>query len=51
MGANGLTQATPICFLTIFVTTFGEIFIEYSWNIFEKVFEQIFKFKKIILFY
>jgi len=30
LGANGVTQATPTCFLTTFVTTFGEIFLKYS---------------------
>jgi len=38
MGANGITQITPTNFLTAFVTTFGDIFLKYSWNIFEKVF-------------
>jgi hypothetical protein len=28
MGANGITQTKPICFLI----AFGEIFWEYSWN-------------------
>jgi hypothetical protein len=32
MGANGITQAKPTCFLIIF----GEIFWEYSWNNFQK---------------
>jgi len=35
MGANGITQGTTTCFMI----AFGEIFLEYSWNIFEKVFE------------
>jgi hypothetical protein len=37
-GANGITQATPTYFLTTFVIAFGEIFLEYFWNIFEKIF-------------
>jgi hypothetical protein len=35
MGANGITQITHACFLITFVTTFGEFFLKYSWNIFE----------------
>jgi hypothetical protein len=38
MGANGIIQITLACFLTTFVTTFGEIFLEYSWNILGKIF-------------
>jgi hypothetical protein len=34
LGANGITQATP----TYFLIGFGEIFLEYYWNIFKKVF-------------
>jgi hypothetical protein len=30
LGANGITQATP----TYFLIGFGEIFLEYYWNIF-----------------
>ncbi len=43
-----------ICLLfTTFVTTFWEMFLEYSWNILEKVFKKILKFflKKFTLFY
>jgi hypothetical protein len=29
VGASKITQATLACFLTIFVTTFGEIFLKY----------------------
>jgi hypothetical protein len=36
--ANGITRATLACFLTIFVIAFGETFLDYFWNIFEKVF-------------
>jgi hypothetical protein len=36
MGANGITQATPTCFLITFVIVFGEIFLKYFWNILEK---------------
>jgi hypothetical protein len=39
MGANGITQATLTCFLTAFVTSFGEIFLKYYWNIFENFFK------------
>jgi hypothetical protein len=42
-GVNGITRATPICFLTIFVFAFGETFSNYSWNILEKVSEKVFK--------
>jgi hypothetical protein len=38
-GANGITRATFTCFLIIFVTTFEKTFLNYSWNILEKVFE------------
>ncbi len=53
MGANGITQITPANFLTPFVTTFGEIFQKYSWNIFAKIFEKVFNFiyLKFIIFY
>jgi hypothetical protein len=48
-GANGITQATPnytqLLFIT-FMTTFGEIFLEYSSKNLQKIF-----LKKIILFY
>jgi hypothetical protein len=44
LDANGITQATPTCFSIAFVIAFGEIFLKYSWNVFEKVFEKIFKF-------
>ncbi len=33
MGVNGITQATPTCFFTAFVTTIWEIFLEYFMNI------------------
>jgi hypothetical protein len=36
LGANGVIQATLACFLSTFVIAFGEIFKNYSWNIFEK---------------
>jgi hypothetical protein len=36
VGANGITQATPTCFLTIFVIIFWYIFLEYSWKYFWK---------------
>jgi hypothetical protein len=29
-GENEITQATPTYFFVVFVTTFGEIFLEYS---------------------
>ncbi len=32
-GANGITRATPTYLSIIFVIAFGEIFLEYSWNI------------------
>jgi hypothetical protein len=38
LDVNGITQDTPTCFLTAFVTAFWEIFLEYSRNVFEKVF-------------
>jgi hypothetical protein len=28
--------------MLVFLTTFGEIFLEYSWNIFEKIFQIFF---------
>ncbi len=43
MGVNGITRATPVYFLTAFVIAFEEIFLEYSWNIFEKVFKTSLK--------
>jgi hypothetical protein len=33
MGVNGITRAALACFLTAFVIAFGEIFLEYFWNI------------------
>jgi hypothetical protein len=45
-GVNGITQVTPICFLTIFVFVFGETFLNYSWNMLEKVSEKVIKLKK-----
>jgi hypothetical protein len=35
-------------FFIAFVIAFWEIFLEYSWNIFEDFFKNFFKFKKII---
>jgi hypothetical protein len=43
LGANGITQATPIYFLIAFVITFGGILLEYSLNILEK-FSKTFNF-------
>jgi hypothetical protein len=40
LGVNRITQATSVCFLTIFMIDFEEIFKEYSWNIFEKFFKK-----------
>jgi hypothetical protein len=40
---NGITRAAPAYFLTTFVITFGEIFLKYHWNVFEKVFKKFFK--------
>jgi hypothetical protein len=48
MGANKITQITPACFFITFVTVFWEIFLEYSWNIFQKGFQKIVKFENII---
>jgi glucose-6-phosphate-specific signal transduction histidine kinase len=45
-GANEITQATPTYFLTVFVIAFGEIFLEYSWNILEKSLKKCFILKK-----
>ncbi len=42
MGANKITQTTPTCFLTAFMTFLGEIFLKYYQNIFEKIFKKIF---------
>jgi hypothetical protein len=42
MGANGTTRATLACFLIVFVIAFGKIFLEYYWNILEKVLEILF---------
>jgi len=44
LGANGITLATSTYFLIAFVTTLWEIFLEYSWNIFEKCIFLNFKF-------
>jgi hypothetical protein len=41
VGANGITQATPACFLIAFVTIFLEIFLEYSQNILGKIFKNM----------
>jgi hypothetical protein len=43
MGANKITQATLV--FLFFCDYFLGIFLEYSWNIFEKVFEKKFYFK------
>jgi hypothetical protein len=51
MGANGITQATLIYFLTTFVTDIGEIFLEYLWNILKNPRKNHNFFFKIILFY
>jgi hypothetical protein len=41
LGATEITQATPTYLFIAFVTTFGEIFLKYSWNVFGKVFKKI----------
>jgi hypothetical protein len=41
-GANGITRATLACILTICAIVFWEIFLEYFWNIIEKIFENVF---------
>jgi hypothetical protein len=40
-GANKITQVTPAYFFVVFVTAFGEIFLEYS---LKKSSKKIFKF-------
>jgi hypothetical protein len=46
MVANRITQATHACFFITFVIVLCVIFLQYVWNIFEKVFKFFFKFKK-----
>jgi hypothetical protein len=41
LDVNGITQDTFACFFTTFVTAFWEIFLEYYWNISEKIFKRI----------
>jgi hypothetical protein len=43
-GANEITQATLACILTTFVTTYWEILLKYSWNIFFKSFKMFFSY-------
>jgi hypothetical protein len=38
LGANKITQSTLVCFLSTSMTTFWKIFLEYFWNILEKIF-------------
>jgi hypothetical protein len=49
VGANRITQATPANFLTTFVTTLWEIFLKYSRNTLEKLFEKKLFFKNHII--
>jgi len=48
LGANGITRTTPTCFLITFGTTFGEIFLKYSWKSLQK---NLLIFKKISSYY
>jgi len=40
MGVNGIKQATPACFFTVF----GEIFLEYFWYILKNLRKNLLKF-------
>jgi uncharacterized membrane protein YjjB (DUF3815 family) len=42
-GANKITQATLVCFFITFMTTFGEIFIEYFSKNLQKNYLTFFK--------
>jgi hypothetical protein len=50
-GANMITQITLACILIAFVISSGEIFLEYFYNILEKVFEKSFKVLKFYSYY
>jgi hypothetical protein len=50
-GANMITRLTLACILTAFVISYGEIFLEYSYNILEKVFEKSINFLKNSSYY
>jgi len=50
-GANRITWVTLACILIGFVIAYGEIFLEYSYNILEKIFKKSSNLKKKSSYY